>query len=202
MRNRYSIGDTVRFTLDLIFGGGGQPGELPIIAIQRADGQWFTGTVWQVAYVENSMVETDATNLPGRYHFDFDHTLDPLVGTAYLVKKQNRSEAAALEYEDAFFGPQAATTAFDICAVTGTIFTPQGLRARSELVRASLIPVFKDGMGRSIQSDNVQMVATDTNGDFSIPLVRGGTFRLEIPSIGYDRKVVIPDAPTALFTAL
>lgn len=206
MRNRYSLGEVVRLKLDIIDVDEGVAGEAPTIAIQRQeDGKWFQKSdgTWQVAIINNPMIETNATALPGRYHLDFDQTLDDLASRAYVAKKVNTGGTLdVLEYEDLVFGLLGASVAPDLCSVTGTVYTPNGRPARAEIVRATLVPVFTDALGRGVQSDRVMMVATNELGDFSIPLVRGGTFRLEVNCIGFDRKVTIPDADTALFTDL
>jgi len=205
MPNHYSRGDTVRLFLDIVNAGVGVTAQSPTLALQRvADGKWLqaSDSTWQETIVDNPMTETDPANLPGRYHFDFDHTLDDLAGTKYTVKKVNLGGNARLEYEDLIFGPVASTVAPNICAITGTIYTPDGKPARAEQIRATLVPIFKDGYGRGIQSDRVILAMTDDHGDFSIPLVQGAVFRLEIPAIGYDRKITVPAAPTALFTDL
>jgi hypothetical protein len=205
MRNRFSRGETVRLFLDVITAGAGVTALAPTIAIQRlADGKWFQDSdrSWQATIVDNPMVQTDATNFPGRYHFDFNHDLDDLQTTEFVAKKANSAAPVVLEYEDLTFGKLSAATEPALCSITGTIFTPNGKAARVEYIRATLIPVFKDAQGRGVQSDRVMLAATDENGDFSLPLVRGGVFRLEIPSIGYDRKVTIPNEASALFTDL
>lgn len=205
MQTTRSLGDIVRLTLNLVADGVGATAQTPTMAIQRhADGRWFrvSDDTWQVTIVNNPMVQTNASDLPGRYHLDFDHSMDDLGSRLFLVKKVNAGSPAALEYEDLEFGPVAGAVAPDMCAVTGTIYTAAGRAARTEHVRATLVPVFMDELGRGIQSDRVVLVATNENGDFSISLVQGATYRLEIPSIGFDQKVTIPEEATTLFTDL
>lgn len=204
MRSRFSRGEVARIYLDVIVAGVGSINALPTIAIQRTtDGKWFQASdkTWQVNIVDNAMTATDTVFLPGRYHFDFDQTADDSDGGAYIAKK-TCAAPAALEYEDLQFGAQPAAAQPGTCSVTGTIFRADGRPAPGELVRATLQPVFKDRLARGIQSDRVVFAYTDANGDFQISLVRTGIFRLEIGAIGYDRKVTIPDASTALFTDL
>lgn len=203
--NRYTIGSTVRLYLDIVSSGAGVGGQSPTVAIlRRSNGQWFdvSDGSWNATIVENAMVETDVTNLPGRYHFDFDQSLDDFEGsTEYIVKKQNLA-TPALEYEDLVFGPLAATASPELCSVQGTIYTGQGEPLENALVRASLQPVFTDGNSRGYQADKVSATYTNVLGDFDLPLLRGGIYRLEIDTVGYDRKVTIPDQASVLFTAL
>lgn len=206
MKSRHSRGSVARLFLNIISSGAGVVGEAPTAAIQRKlDSKWFqvSDGTWVSTKVENAMTQTDSVNLPGVYHFDFDQSLDILTGsTEYLVKKQTISGTLTLEYEDVAFGPMAGVAALELCSVQGTIFTPQGASGLNSLVRATLIPVFKDSLGRTVESDRVVSAYTNDLGDFDLPLIRGGTFRLEIPSVGYDRKVVIPDQSSVIFSDL
>lgn len=206
MQSRHSRGSIVRLFLDILAAGAGVISQNPSVAIQRlADGKWLdaTDSTWASTKVENAMSESDSVSLPGRYHFDFDQSLDVLSGSVeYIAKKVNVAGTIALEYEDLVFGPLAATTALELCSIQGTIFTPQGDPSNNDLVRATLVPVFKDDLGRTIQSDRVVATYTNELGDFDLPLIRGGTFRLEIPSVGYDRKICVPDQATVLFSDL
>jgi len=86
--------------------------------------------------------------------------------------------------------------------VQGTIFTPDGIAVRNAMVQATLVPSFLDAQGRSVQSERVMTTYTNAQGEFDLPLVRGGVFRLQVLAVGFDRKVTIPDATSVLFTAL
>lgn len=204
MLSRHSRGDTVRLYLDIIAAGAGVIGQAPTVAIQRVqDSSWFqvSDGTWQPTKVENAMSELDATNLPGKYYFDFDQSLDLLeASTEYTVKKTNAAGTLALEYEQLAFGPLAAAVALELCSVQGTIYDAQGKALPNQIVRATMIPVYRDSLGRAVESDRLVATYTNESGDFDLPLIRGGTFRLEIPAIGYDRKVVTPDQSSALFT--
>jgi len=206
MMRRESLGATARITLDVVTAGAGVIGQSPTFAIQRlADGKWFQASdgTWQPTIVENAGTQTDSTNLPGRYHFDFDQSLDDLAeSSSYVVKKQNASGTLVLEYEDLAFGPVPGVTSPELCSVTGRIFNSMGEASPNELVRATLEPVYKDAQSRGITADRPVITYTNELGDFDLGLVRGATFRLEITSIGYNRRVTIPDQATALFTDL
>lgn len=206
MRNRYSLGSMPRLYLDIIAAGVGVISQTPTIAIKRlADGKWFqvSDGSWQNTIVKNLMTQTDSVNMRGRYHFDFDQSLDTIPGSGdYIAIKQNESGTLAQEFEDLAFGPMPATTSPELCSVQGAIYNAQGVPVRGAVVRATLQPVLKDGIGRVIDSTSIVTGYTNETGDFDLPLVRGGTFRLEVPIVGYDRKVTIPDEPVVLFTDL
>jgi hypothetical protein len=199
---RYSLGATVRLYVDIT----GVTGQSPVVGVQRtADGRWFQASdnTWQLTLVENPAVPLDAVKLPGRYYFDFDQSLDDLEGSrAYIVKKWNYSGTLFSEFEDIVFGPLAGTTEPELCSVQGTIYDAQGKPVQNHIVRAILVPIYKDALGRTVESDRVVATYTNELGDFDLPLVRGGTFKLEIPGVGYARKVIIPDQSSVLFTDL
>lgn len=206
MRNRYSRGSTVRLFFDIVSSGAGVISQTPSVAIQRrVNDEWFQSSdgSWQPTLVTNAMTETDSVKLPGRYHFDFDQSLDLESGSSeYIAKKSNAAGTLALEYEDLVFGPLAGASGLSLCSVQGTISTAQGSPVPNAVVVATLVPVFKDALGRAVESDHVIATYTNTLGDFDLQLVRGGVFRLEISAVGYDRKVTIPDQDSVLFTDL
>ena len=206
MQSRHSRGKIVRLFLDIVAAGAGVPGQTPSIAIQRRiDSQWFqvSDGLFVPTKVENPMTATSAANLPGRYHFDFDQSLDLVSNSKeYIVKKQNFAGMLVLEYEDLVFGPLPGADELQLCSVQGSIYGAQGRPKVNAHVRAILEPVYKDAIGRVVESDRVVSAYTNGTGDFDLPLVRGGTFRLEIDAVGYDRKVLIPDQASVLFTDL
>jgi len=203
--NRYTLGSTARLYLDIISAGVGAAGESPTAAVlRRSDGKWFdvSDGSWNATIVENAMVETDVTNFPGRYHFDFDQSLDDASESIeYIVKKQNLA-TPALEYDDIVFGPLASVTDPTLCSVQGTVYTGAGAPRHNALVRAVLEPVNTDALGRGYESDLVTATYTNALGSFDLPLVRNSYYRFEIDAIGYDKRVAIPDQATVLFTAL
>ncbi len=206
MRSQYSFGATARLYLDIVTAGAGVISQTPTIAIRRVlDDAWFQASdgTWQTTVVQNDMTQLDSVNLPGRYYFDFDQALDDEPDSAaYIVLKTNLGASARLEYEDLIFGALAAATAPALCTVQGSIFTPQGAPVANVLVQATLMPTFLDAQGRTVQSERVISTYSNGQGDFDLPLVRGGVFRLQISAVGYDRKVTIPDQDTVLFTTL
>lgn len=204
-----AIGSTAKLYLSLINSSkDGLINESPTVAIQRlVDSKWFQASdkTWQTTIVENPMTQLDTVNLPGLYVFDFDQSADDKGSgrPTYIAKMFNSGSNKALRYEELVFGgAPPRTSAPNLCEVSGSIFTPQGEPAPNILVRATLVPLFKDGAGRSIQSRQVTSTHTDQNGDFAVSLVRGGTFRLEIEAIGYQKKVTIPDQSSVQFTDL
>lgn len=200
----YSLGSVARFYFSVIAGGAGQAGLSPTTAIQRvADGSWFQAidNSWVPTIVENPMVQVDVANFPGLYAFDFDQSLDTLQGSQRYLVKQSEGTTPVLSYEEKVFGPIGSTTDPALCSVTGTVYDGMGEPKENVLVRAILEPVFKDNLGRAY-SDRTVATYTNALGDFDLPLVRNATFRLEIADVGYDRKVVIPDQASVVFTDL
>ncbi len=200
---RYNLGSVARLYLDIISGGSGVISQTPTVAIQRVvDGKWFQvldGT-WQTTIVDNPMVATHTAFLPGRYQFDFDQSKDQLANsTTYIAKLVN---PGTLEYRDLSFGSVAATAKPALCSVTGTVLTAQGDPIGNVAVKATLVPLLSLGAGRAVDHTKISVAYTNQFGDFDLPLVRGGTFRLEIDAVGYDRKVTIPDQSSVLFTQL
>lgn len=207
MTDRFTLGSVARLNLDIVTAGAGIISQSPTVALQRrADNKWFQASdgSWQVNIVENAMVQTDSVNLPGRYHFDFDQNFDDEPDSVeYVAKKTNTGGSLdVLEYDDLVFGPLAGAMAPELCSVQGFIYDTAGVPVRNEIVRAVLRPVFADNLGRAAQSDKTASTYTNDLGAFDLPLVRGGVFRLEIPGIGFDRKVTIPNQPSVLFTDL
>lgn len=200
---RISRGSTAKLYLEILAAGVGQTTENPTVAIQRvSDGQWFDGAAFVPTQQENLLTELDIANLPGLYVFSFDHTLDTTESSEFLIRFTNTGGNALLEHTHIIFGKLTDTVAPDLCSVTGTIFTATGRRAPNTLVRATLVPVAIDILGRGYQNLEVIQAYTDQQGEFSLPLVRGIGVRLEITDIGYDKSVIIPDAASVLFTAL
>lgn len=203
---RYSLGDTVRLYLDIFDSNAGVISQSPKCAIQRiSDGKWLQSSdgSWQTSIVENDMTQLDSVKLPGRYYFDFDQELDTETGsTAYIARLTNTAPYLRIEYQDLEFGPLAAAAAINLCSVQGVIYTAQGEPQPNVLVRATLVPVFSDAVGRAIVADAVVGTHTNELGEFDLQLVRGGVFRLEISAVGYDRKITVPDQASVLFTDL
>ena len=206
MSDRFALGSTARLNLDIVTAGVGILSQSPTAAIKRlADGKWLQASdgSWQTTIVENPMMQTDSVNLPGRYHFDFDQTKDLTIGsTTYVAKLTNDAVAARLEYRDLFFGPLAAVDSMALCSIQGIVVSAQGEPIDNVPVKASLQPVYNGGSGRAVESGRTSVTYTRPDGSFDLPLVRGGIFRLEIDAVGYDRKIMVPNQVSVLFTDL
>lgn len=205
MRERYTLGSTVRLYLDLISSGSGVVSQTPAIGIQRkSNGQWLgSDGEWYTTPPSLVMQQLDATFFPGRYYFDFDQALDEAAGSEpeYLVK-MSATTPATLVYRDLVFGKMPGTAALELCAIQGTIASAQGAPICNALVRATVQPIYRDALGRTVQVDTEIKTYSDTNGDFELALVRGAVVRLEIDAVGYDRKFEVPDQASAIFTEL
>ena len=205
-RIRASLGGLTTLYVDIVVAGAGVSGESPQIAIRRvADGSWFDASddSWAGALVLNAMTEVSSANLPGLYSFSFPQASDDVAGSRdYILRFSNTGANPLAAYKLLEFGPISIATELDLCSVEGVISDPQGKLLANRMVRATLVPVYTDGQGRAVSSDNVVHTYTDGSGEFQLPLVRGATFRLEIDAVGYDRKVVIPDLSEVLFSDL
>ncbi|HUX16559.1 MAG TPA: hypothetical protein VMW52_08795 [Phycisphaerae bacterium] len=200
---RYSRGSTASLFLEILAAGVGQTGEAPTVAIQRlSDSQWFDGATFVPTIQENALIQKDQANLPGVYYFDFDHALDATLSEEFLLRFRNTGANALLDHRHIIFGRLTDVVDPDLCAITGTIYTATGRRAPNTVVRATVIPVVTDTLGRGFQNVEVVQVYSDPQGEFELSLVRSLNVRLEIPDIGYDRKICVPDQASALFTAL
>ena len=206
MDSRHSVGSTAQVSLDIIVGGAGVTGLFPEVAIQRmADRKWFqdSDSSWVETPVDNPMIELDSTYLPGRYGYDFDQLQDDLSGSfQYLARKRSTAGTLALEYEGLIFGLLAGAGSPLLCSVKGTIFNSAGDAVVNSRVSARLVPFFSPGQGRALESDALSETYTTAAGDFDLPMVRGGTYLLEIDSIGFSKRILVPDTSSTLFTSL
>ena len=202
-QSRVAVGSVARIWLDIISGGVGLTGLSPTLSIRRSiDDQWFNPTdeTWGLFDGAIAMVEADSSMFPGRYYYDFDTNLDPEESSlfvAYGFNYEPRIESS----EKIFVGPDSARVSPRVCDVLGTVSDENLQPIEYAEVSASLVPVYKDS-GRAVQSWVPAIVHTDDVGFFSLPLVRDGTYRIEIPSIEYDRVVVVPDEDQVNFTQL
>jgi hypothetical protein len=206
MIERYSRGEVARIYLDIISAGVGQVGLAPTASIRRmVDNQWFQASdnSWQTTIINNAMTALDGVNFAGRYYIDFDQAEDDEEESyEYVVRLSHIAAPVTLEYRELVFAPLSASIAPGLCAVTGTVYTGRGKPAPNEIVQATLVPVYTDALSRTAQADQIVGTYTNESGDFSLSLIRGATFRLQINTVGYDHKVVIPDQATVAFMDL
>ena len=92
-----------------------------------------------------------------------------------------------------------------LVAITGTIYDATGTGVDNALLRLSPAPYAAESAeaigGIGIVSDPVESV-TSGGGLFSVNAVQGFRYRLEIPSIRFDRTFVAPAAATIRFDLL
>lgn len=207
--DRFPIAETVNLNLTIESSGTGVTGETPTAVVQRlTDGFYFddaqaTGLKFAAAFATNAMTEVDATNLPGLYRVAFDHSEDLTTSELFFVRLQNTGGNARIEDSTIAFGPLRVAAALDQCALFGTVVDINGQGDANKVVRVSIIPntILTTGSKPGVSVDKLDTYTDDTGG-FSINLLRNLTIRLQIPSMGYDRKIVIPDAPSANFADL
>jgi len=202
---RFSRDDTARLYLEIVASGVGQTAELPTLSIQRvSDDLWLDDaeSEWVPTRQDIDLTELSSANLPGVYYYDFDHAVDDNTGTAFLARFALTGANALLEHRSVVFGAVQDVADPTLCNITGTIYGADGKVAPGAKVLGTIIPVNYDSLGRGYQNSEVQLTYTDLLGQFELPFVRGLDVRLEIPSIGYDRRVTIPATASALFSAL
>jgi hypothetical protein len=68
-------------------------------------------------------------------------------------------------------------------------------------IKVTIVPVVLIPVATGISLIEVD-ATTNENGEFSLSLGQGLRVRLEIPAIGYDRRVLIPVAAAVDFTTL
>ena len=207
--DRFPIAATVNLDLTIESAGVGATGETPSAVIQRvSDGYYYddsqpTGSRFAAAYAANLMTEIDSVNLPGLYRYQFPHNEDATASEFFFVRLLNTGGNARIQDSTIAFGPLRTATALDLCSLYGTVLDINSQPDLNKQVRVSIVPntILTTGAKPGISVDRVDMY-TDENGEFAINLIRGLTVRLQIPSMGYDRKIEIPDASSANFADL
>lgn len=207
--DRYPIGSTVNLDLTITASGAGVTAETPTCIVQRlSDGYYhdatqLTGAQFAAGFYENAMTEVDSANLPGLYRFSFVHAEDSTASELFFVRFVNLGGNALTQDSTVAFGPLRTATALSLCNLYGSIVDINGDPDGQKPVRLSILPntILTTGAKSGISVDRVDTF-TDENGDFSVDLIRGLTVRLQMPSIGYDRKIVIPDASSVNFADL
>lgn len=207
--DRHPISETVNLDLTIEASGVGQTGETPTIVIQRLsdslyyDDQLASGSRFAAAYADNSMSEVDDTNLPGLYRYQFPHTEDVTGSELFLVRYINSGGNAKLVDETIAFGPLRTAATLDLCSLFGTVLALDGSAAANEPVYVTIIPntILTTGSKPGISVQRIEM-STDADGGFSIDVLRNLEVRLQIPIMGYDAKITIPDQASANFADL
>lgn len=207
--DRYPIASVANLDLTIESSGVGVAGEAPVAIIQRqSDGYYYDGTQasgsqFASTLATNAMVEVDSANLPGLYQIQFPHSEDLTSSELFLVRYQNGGAAPLLVDETIGFGPFRSAEAPEMCTLYGTVLDISGAPGANRQVRIAVLPntILSSGDKPGVLVGNVD-VYTDTSGMFSVNLVRSLIARLQIVSIGYDRKIVVPDAASANFADL
>jgi hypothetical protein len=85
----HDVSDVVRIGVSITYNREPVTGESPTVTIQRqSDLLFFDGTSFIVVRTELRMTEADSNNLPGRYQYDFDQSVDD-TEEEYLVRLKN-----------------------------------------------------------------------------------------------------------------
>jgi hypothetical protein len=206
---RFPISATARLDLTIQTGGAGITGQTPVAVIRRLtdnfyyDGALVGGSRFTATYATNAMTEVSSANLPGLYRYQFPHEEDLTSSEYFFVRLLNTGGNARIDDQTIAFGQLRTATAPELCALYGSVLDINGQPDINKNVRVSILPntILTTGSKPGVSVDRIEMF-TDSNGGFSIDLIRGLTIRLQIPSIGYDKKIAIPDASSVNFADL
>ena len=206
---RYALGSTASLYFTLDSSGVGATGQTPTANIQRlSDSKYYddslaSGSRFAAAVKANSMTEVDATNWPGLYKYDFPHTEDTSGTEFFLVRFKNSGTPVKLDHVHFAFGPIRTPIVASLCNLFGTVVDVSKNAVNNALVRVSILPnnflgtAAKEGVAAGIVETR-----TNATGAFSIDIFQGLVVRLEIPVIGYDKKITIPSSSSANFANL
>jgi len=86
---QHDVDDTVRIGVNITYNREPVTGQVPSVIIQRmSDSLFFDGSSFMSSRNELKMTESDRYNLPGRYHYDFDQSVDG-IEEEYLMRLKN-----------------------------------------------------------------------------------------------------------------
>lgn len=207
--DRHPIASIVNLDITITTLGAGVTGETPTCVVQRLTDNFYydatqpTGARFAAGYFANAMIEVDNVNLAGLYRFQFDHSEDSTGSELFFVRFINTGANALIQDQIIAFGHMRSAVAPSLCNLFGTVLDINGDADEGKAIRLSIIPntILATGDKAGMSTDRINTV-TDENGQFSVDIIRGLTVRLQISSIGYDRKIVIPDAASANFADL
>ena len=201
---RHPVGEVIRLQSTFALGA---LVPAPTARIRRqADGKYYDGSIavpldpWVTAPTDNDMTELDQVGLPGVYFYDFPQARDTRGVSDYTVRMRS---AFLSTQEDVLLraGPLLSATEHGMCVLFGTILDPHGRPRPNVAAKVTIIPIALVPFATGISTIEVT-ATTDENGLFEVSLAQGLRVRLEIPEVGYDKRVVIPAASSADFTTL
>jgi len=209
---RHPVGELIRLQFGIYSlplntqGGVPLPGFSPVCRIRRqSDGRWFNGSIvaptdpFVVPVFDNPMLPF-GPDLDGIYYFDFPQSRDTQ-GLADYTVRMHEDTVPALEDLILRIGPEVSAVAKGECVLMGTIRDALQNPRRGAAVKATVIPITTISPLVGVSLDEME-VFTGELGNFAMSLIRGLKVRLEIPVIGYDKRVTIPNAATVDFTTL
>lgn len=167
------------------------PGDTVQASIQRyTDDLYWDGTDWVV--LETMLPCTEYK--PGVYRFITPAVLDG----HYLVSFQ--SGLGARKYTHLFAGNYIFTSTLELCLVYGIIVDGYNRPVKHALMQIRPIPA------AAVDNTWVSTVPseefTDEFGNISIELIRNREYLITIPSLVYNKRVLIPDVSSVRFEDL
>lgn len=206
---RHALGSTAIIYWTLDSAGVGATGQSPTVTLQRVtDSKYYddslaSGSRFAVAVKTNAMTEVDATNFPGLYKYVFPHTEDATGSEFFLVRFKNAGTPVKLAHEELGFGKLRSASVASLCNLYGTVVDVSKNSVHNALVRVSILPNnFLSTAAKEGVATGALDVRTDASGEFGIDLLQGLVVRLEIPAIGYDKKITIPASASVNFATL
>lgn len=122
---------------------------------------------------------------------------------ALIVKATGGTIQQSITIVNIFAAGTAPTAAFvDVCAITGTVFAPDGQPLANVGISARILafPTIDGGIG---MSTDVITTSTDAVGEFILSVIQGALVEVFIPKMNYRRQVTVPALSTAnLFTGI
>lgn len=148
--HKHGMGETITLFFPITSNGAGVPGQSPVAAVRKKNGQWLNDakTAWQAGYNDIAMAELDGTNLPGVYTLDITHI--DLTSEEYQVFFKNTGTYPGIDFESHIF--------------TGAVYVPPTSSYSTGTIGGLLnIAMNKDGNNTYSQAtDSLEARADDT----------------------------------------
>lgn len=125
---------------------------------------------------------------------DQDGTSDDYYSLATVDSQGAVSDLAALTKPTSPSGP--------LCSIEGQVVNPAGMPVVDAKVRVRVINAPNKANAKAYVNQQVLQTLSDPSGNFRISVLQGCIARIEIPEIGYDQPVKIPEESFALLSEL
>ena len=130
----------------------------------------------------------------GYYTVKFDQFATSNVGSFVFTLTGTGFDNFA--YDDFVIMPRADVSVNNKCNVSGSVINLSGDAAKLIKVTARMIE-FPARFNGSLLGGDELYTFLDSNGNFTLTLLRGATCIIEIPRTGIRSQIIVPDAPSA-----